>query len=44
MKIALLLADEIVREETCRWKQEKEIDETIKPLIYELDTVLNGKF
>ncbi len=41
MKIALLLADEIVREETCRGKQEQEIDDTIKPLIYELDSVLN---
>lgn len=43
MKIALLLADEIVREDTCRQKKEQEIDETIRPMIYELDTVLNGK-
>ncbi|MBU2643204.1 cell division protein ZapA [bacterium] len=43
MKIALLLADEIVREETCRLKQEKEVDETIRPMIYELDTVLGGE-
>ncbi|MFH2132712.1 MAG: cell division protein ZapA [bacterium] len=43
MKIALLLADEIVREETCRLKQEKEVDETIRPMIYELDTILGGE-
>ncbi len=43
MKIALLLADEIVREETNHLKQEKEIDEAIRPMIYELDSVLNGE-
>lgn len=43
MKIALLLADEIVREETNRLKQEKEIDEAVRPMIYELDSILNGE-
>jgi len=42
MKIALLLADEVIRGETNRLKQDKEIDETIRPMIYELDTILNG--
>lgn len=43
MKIALLLVDEIVREETNRSKQEKEIDETIRPMIYELDSILGSE-
>jgi cell division protein ZapA (FtsZ GTPase activity inhibitor) len=42
MKIALLLADEVIRGETNRLDQEKEIDETIRPMIYELDAILNG--
>lgn len=41
MKIALLLADEIVREETTRLEKEKTFDEIIRPMIYELDSVLN---
>jgi cell division protein ZapA (FtsZ GTPase activity inhibitor) len=42
MKIALLLADEVIRGETNRLKQDKEIDETIRPMIYELDAILSG--
>jgi len=43
MKIALLLADEIVREEDRHRNLATDIDEKVKPLIYELDTVLNDK-
>ena len=42
MKIALLLADEAVREETYRINQQKELDEKIRPMIYELDNVLGS--
>ncbi len=42
MKIALLLADEVIRGETNRLDQEKEIDETIRPMIYKLDAILSG--
>ena len=43
MKIALLLADDIVRGETNRLKQEKEIDEAVRPMIYELDSILSNE-
>lgn len=43
MKIALLLADEVVRQETDRAEREKEINEAIRPMIYELDTALNNE-
>ncbi|MCP4754354.1 MAG: cell division protein ZapA [Proteobacteria bacterium] len=41
MKIALLLADDAVREETFRLNQIREIDEKIQPLLEELDSALN---
>ena len=43
MKIALLLADEIVRTEDSRRNLDKDIDEKVRPMMYELDTVLNDK-
>lgn len=43
MKIALLLADEIVRGESNRLNQEKMIEETVRPLIYELNSVLGDE-
>jgi len=43
MKIALLLVDEIVREETTRLEKEKKVDATIWPMIHELDSALNPK-
>jgi cell division protein ZapA (FtsZ GTPase activity inhibitor) len=41
MKVALLLADEAVREENARIRQQKAIDEKLRPLIYELDGVID---
>jgi len=42
MKIALLLADEAVREESSRIKQQNEIDEKLRPMLYELDSILDS--
>ena len=42
MKIALLLADEAVREETYRVDQQKELNEKLKPILFELDSILDS--
>jgi cell division protein ZapA (FtsZ GTPase activity inhibitor) len=41
MKVALLLADEVVREETARIQQQKAIDEKLRALVFELDRVID---
>jgi len=43
IKIALLLADEAVREENSRLKQQQEIEEKLRPLVLALDGVIEGK-
>ena len=40
MKIALLLADEAVREETVRLTQQEEVTEKVNSILLELDDVL----